>query len=550
MVRISRDVPSPAQQLLFCPEEILARALGQAERQVVDYVLDELAAGLGAQLVLLVPEGGLEGRESRLLPAAGPGCTENLLAPALTVPVFSRAEACFAAGERAGAGTAASRPPETPAAGWRLGVPVLRDGRVVAGFFAAGATPGPRELETALEAVSRSIASTLALALLAGEVEGAPKEASSEAPRPPEPSRMEESLARQTIACPAAAGPRRLPRKLGELFPEIIGRSAAIRGVLSAVADLAPSEIPILIEGESGTGKELIAAAIHRLSKRRGRPFVSENCGAIPEQLVEAELFGYERGSFTGATESKPGLVELAAGGTLFLDEVGEMDLKVQRRFLRVLQEKEVRRIGGHSPRPVDFRLISATNRVLEELVAEGKFREDLFYRLHVASISLPALRERREDIPLLVEYFNRRFAAELGKPPLKLAPETLAILEGHSWPGNVRELRNEVWRLVTAASGTGEVAPSCLSQRLLKQATPRPPPVEERKSFDEIEREVLGGVIAEALSKAGGNRAQAARILGIARATLYRRMERYGLPIEPERGETRSRRERSGEAP
>ncbi len=314
---------------------------------------------------------------------------------------------------------------------------------------------------------------------------------------------------------------------LAQQIPELVGRSAALAAVLDFVRVASLGDYPVLIEGESGTGKELVAKAIHRLSARSRGPFVSENCGALPETLVESECFGHEKGAFTGASSPKAGLFERARGGTVFLDEIGEMALTTQRKLLRVLQEKYIRRIGGDRLIPVDFRVISATNRNLEEMVAQGTFRKDLYYRLNVASICLPTLRERAEDIPLLLEHFNQTFARELGRPPLEFAPGALEALAKYPWPGNVRELRNEVLRL--ACSPERLVGVEELSPRIRQGAAASPQEKPERPLW-QIERDVVGAAILAAIRTAKGNRAEAARRLGITRAALYRRVRRYRL--------------------
>jgi transcriptional regulator with GAF, ATPase, and Fis domain len=372
-----------------------------------------------------------------------------------------------------------------------------------------------------------------------------------------ENSRLDEELSLATQGRPSATMRRSTPAvramleyalsgnpvagSVSELFaqfPEIIGQSAAIGGVLQAVLTAARSDIPVLIEGESGTGKELVARAIHRVSRRGACPFVCENCGAVPESLVESELFGHEKGAFTGADRQKPGVFERANGGTVFLDEVGEMDVSLQRKLLRVLQEKEVRRIGGQETVAVDFRLLSATNRVLEEMVAAGKFREDLYYRLNVVTISMPAVRERPDDIPLLVRHFNQIFAAETGRNPIELTDRALEALCAYRWPGNVRELRNEVWG--HSCSDRTLVDVEHLSPRILRGL-----PDSEESSTDsrppqpplfEVERGTVGALILDALRRSKGNRAEAARRLGISRASLYRRMAKYRLVDEAER--------------
>jgi transcriptional regulator with PAS, ATPase and Fis domain len=312
-----------------------------------------------------------------------------------------------------------------------------------------------------------------------------------------------------------------------------------MRLVVQAARTASAAEYPVLIEGESGTGKELVARIIHGFSRRATGAFVGENCAALPESLVEAECFGHEKGAFTGAVCRQPGLFELANGGTLFLDEVGEMSLSLQRKLLRVLQERQIRRVGGREPVSVDFRLISATNRSLESMVAAGEFRRDLFYRLHVAIISVPPLRERPEDIPALLAHFATTLSVETRRPPVGFSEAAMMTLARYPWPGNVRELRNEVLRLT--CSGVELVGMDSLSPRILREierGTGRRPPVRlEGRSLEEIEREAVGGAILEAISSSRGNLAEAARLLRIPRASLYRRIGRYRLQTDFPRG-------------
>jgi len=319
------------------------------------------------------------------------------------------------------------------------------------------------------------------------------------------------------------------------VFPEIIAHAPAMQEVLRTAALVAPSDAAVLIEGESGTGKELIARAIHRLSGRARGPFTSENCAACPEGLQESEFFGVERGAFTGAHRTKPGLLERAHGGTLFLDEIGEMDFALQRKLLRALQEREVRRVGGDSSIPVDFRLISATNRVLSEEARSGRFRADLLYRIEVVKLRLPPLRERREDIPHLVRSFLSRHArsAELAPPPV--ADGAMRLLCEYSWPGNVRELENEMWRAVALRVET--ITPLTLSMKITRAGREavlvEDQVLRQGRSLEEIERELLGGLIREVLRRTGGNKIRAAQLLRIPKTSLYRRLRRYSI-LEP----------------
>ena len=233
------------------------------------------------------------------------------------------------------------------------------------------------------------------------------------------------------------------------MFEEIVGTSPALRTVLSSVSKVAPTNSTVLITGETGTGKELLARAIHRRSPRASRAFVSVNCAAIPSSLISSELFGHEKGAFTGATQRRQGRFELAEGGTIFLDEVGELSSEIQAMLLRVLQEREFDRVGGGRPIPTNVRVIAATNSDLESAIEDNTFRSDLFYRLNVFPLEMPALRDRREDIPLLIEYFTHRLAKRAGKKINKIRRETLNLLQSYHWPGNVRELQNVVERAI-----------------------------------------------------------------------------------------------------
>jgi len=281
----------------------------------------------------------------------------------------------------------------------------------------------------------------------------------------------------------------------------------------------------VLIEGESGTGKELVARAIHRLGSRGGGPFVCENCAALPEHLFESECFGHEKGAFTGAVQQKAGLFERARSGTVFLDEVGELHLTMQRKLLRVLQEKQVRRVGGQDAIAIDFRVISATNRDLEAMVGAGAFRKDLYFRLNVSTILVPPLRDRPEDIPLLVHHFASLTARELGREPLILTAGALDAICRYRWPGNIRELRNEILRL--ACTGQLVADAHSLSPRVLRslrQGEARA--AQEVRPLSEVEREA----ILAAMRASRGNRSETARRLQITRSSLYRKLERYGL--------------------
>jgi DNA-binding NtrC family response regulator len=337
-------------------------------------------------------------------------------------------------------------------------------------------------------------------------------------------------------------------------FDDLIGASPAMTMVKRLGERAARSAIPILITGESGVGKEVIARAVHGSSERAGKPFVAVNCGAIPENLVESILFGHEKGSFTGAHEKHLGKFQEANGGTLFLDEVGELPLDIQVKLLRALQESEIDPVGGKRPIKVDVRIVSATNRDLSQAVAERRFREDLYYRLNVFPIEAPALRDRKDDIPALVDAFVRRFNVEEGKSVVGAAPETMAFLTAHDWPGNVRQLENAVYRAIVLAdapylqphdfpaiSGVAPPAPMALpaatvtaiaSAEQLMVSPPIAAPVrvlDERghlRTLEDIERDL----IQLAIEIYAGHMSEVARRLGIGRSTLYRKVREQGL--------------------
>jgi two-component system, NtrC family, response regulator AtoC len=306
-------------------------------------------------------------------------------------------------------------------------------------------------------------------------------------------------------------------------FENIVGTSPKMVEVYRTVARVASTRSTVLLVGESGTGKELIAQAIHYNSPRAGGLFVAIDCGALPDSLLESELFGHEKGAFTGAQTLKKGLFEVAHGGTVFLDEVGDISPSLQAKLLRVLQEHEVRRIGGIEPIKVDIRVITATRRDLEALVKAGTFREDLFYRLSVVAITLPLLRERKEDIPLLATHFLRKYASEVEKNISHLAPEAMALLCHYDWPGNVRELEHVIERAVTLTANPILLADDLPSK--LQQPAPAP---DVFPSLEEMEKRH----IQQALEKAEGNKNQAATLLGVSRRTLYRMVKRHRLRL------------------
>jgi DNA-binding NtrC family response regulator len=296
-------------------------------------------------------------------------------------------------------------------------------------------------------------------------------------------------------------------------FCDLIGGSAEMRKVYEAVRRVAASDTKVMLRGESGTGKELVARAIVSLSARRDGPFISVNCAALPDTLMESELFGHEKGAFTGAHASRPGQIELADGGTLFLDEIGSLGLPLQSKLLRVLQDSAVQRLGGKQSRKIDFRLICATNEDLEEMVAAGRFREDLYYRIHVIPIQLPALRERNGDIPLLIDHFLHAFCSANGLPMKRVEPEAMDVLESNQWPGNVRELENLAHRLVLMVDGE-TISVSDLPQQLIHRSAAGHEKLlipEEGVDFDgEIQR-IEVAFLQAALNRTGGKTAAAA---------------------------------------
>jgi DNA-binding NtrC family response regulator len=312
-----------------------------------------------------------------------------------------------------------------------------------------------------------------------------------------------------------------------EGFDQLIGRSPAMRRVYELVRQIADTTATVLITGESGTGKEMIARAIHRQGIRRDRPFVAVNCAALPAELLESELFGHERGAFTGAYARKLGKFEAAHSGTLLLDEVGTLRLDLQPKILRALQEREIERVGGGRAIPVDVRIIAATNADLRQAVAAGRFREDLFYRVHVIPITLPPLRERREDVAPLARHFLAKYARQFGKPVTDLSRGALDALERYHWPGNVRELENIVARSVALA---GEPVVQLDQIPLDVAVTPIEAPAEDQLNLREARHEVDRLLILRALDRAGGNQTVAARLLGMHRNTLLVKLAQLGL--------------------
>jgi two-component system nitrogen regulation response regulator NtrX len=344
------------------------------------------------------------------------------------------------------------------------------------------------------------------------------------------------SLERVLLTVNHAIAERKLREQVKDLrrqvvtFDEVlIGESEAMKRLEQQVRSAAPSATRVLITGENGSGKEIVARMMHRLSPRADQAFVDVNCAAIPEELIESELFGHRRGAFTGATDERKGKFELADGGTLFLDEIGDMSLKTQAKVLRVLQEQTFQKVGGQNPIRVDVRVIAATNKDLEAEIERGNFRDDLFYRLNVIPIEVPPLRVRGDDIVLLADHFLRRFAAESGAPRKRLSPAAGAKLKGYRWPGNVRELRNVVERLAI-------LLPNEVIEAEDIHLAHRPEPVPEiasnlplKDARDEFEKQY----ILSRLREFGGNVSRTAEALGVERSNLYRKLNAYGIRVE-----------------
>lgn len=319
-------------------------------------------------------------------------------------------------------------------------------------------------------------------------------------------------------------------QRLAQCCPlhQIVGRSEALQKALATVAKVAPCDADVLVTGRSGTGKELIARAIHANSKRRDKPFVPVDCAALPSNLLESELFGHEKGAFTGATSLRKGRFELASDGTIFLDEIGDLPIGLQPKILRVLQEKEFERVGGEKTIKVDVRLIAATSRKLEELVSGGQFREDLYYRLNVVPVFLPPLRARRVDIPPLVDYFLKKYNDENEKT-VRLTPEALNAFLDYEWPGNVRELENTIERLVVMSSGK-VITLANIPLNIREQAVRARHSLRFKDALPSTIAEIEKATILDALEKTGGIQAKAARLLGLTPRQIGYKMKRYGI--------------------
>jgi two-component system nitrogen regulation response regulator NtrX len=311
----------------------------------------------------------------------------------------------------------------------------------------------------------------------------------------------------------------------------MVGDSLAMRQLRDQVAMAAPTNGRVLIYGENGTGKELVARTIHALSRRRAGPFVEVNCAAIPEELIESELFGHVRGAFTGAVADRRGKFEMADAGTIFLDEIGDMSLKTQAKVLRVLQEQTMEAVGGTARIRVDARVLAATNKDLQSEIRGGRFREDLYFRLNVIPMFVPSLRDRREDIPLLADHFMAEFAREYGRRPKALAPSATSLLQQYAWPGNVRELRNVIERLVIMVPGDA-ISASDLGflGAVARAGEPAPLPREERLTLIEARDRFERDLILRTLAEQQGNMSRTAEVLGVERSNLYRKMRTFGI--------------------
>jgi DNA-binding NtrC family response regulator len=335
-------------------------------------------------------------------------------------------------------------------------------------------------------------------------------------------------------------------------FHSMVSQSEAMRSIFSLIRRLAPHDLPVAVDGETGTGKELVARALHENSTRREKPFLILDCGSVVRELLAAQLFGHEKGAFSGADQDRPGIFESADGGTVFLDEIGELDISIQPHLLRVLETRQICRIGSHQHVSVNFRLVSATNRNLRERTAEGKFREDLLYRMSAVSITLPSLRERHEDIPLLARHFLQATAERNGIPAPMLLPDAIPLLVGHGWPGNVRELK-QTMEALSVLSGEGPISAALVGQALGSgrgRSGSRPPVVpSEAPAAPLVPAPVADGTppvaaldlasaekraILEALRATGWKRTLAAQKLGIARSTLWQKMRQHGIPPDP----------------
>jgi Nif-specific regulatory protein len=310
----------------------------------------------------------------------------------------------------------------------------------------------------------------------------------------------------------------------------IIGSSAAMQKIFALLEKVIDTNTSVYLQGETGTGKEILAKVIHYNGPLKDKPFVAENCGALTENLLESELFGHVKGAFTGAIADKQGIFEMARGGTVFLDEISDMSYAMQTKLLRVLQEGKLRPVGGNHYIDVDFRLITSSNRDLQEEVKKGDFRDDLFYRIHVFPIELPPLRQRKEDIPLLAAHFLKKLATKFGRPAPRLTPRVLELLSQFEWPGNVRELENEIERSLTLAGADTEIKEEYLSEKIKGSVEHTSTAVAGQITLQEATERMERHMVVQALEMTGGNRSQASRMLGLTRQGLLNKIGRYGI--------------------
>jgi len=389
------------------------------------------------------------------------------------------------------------------------GIDLIRQARTIHPFLAVIVVTGHGTVESAVEAMQQGASDYLQKPVEVAALR----------------IRVQKALEGQALRRRTEELERQIDTKFG--FEGIIGSSQRMHAIIQRLAQVAGTDVSVLITGESGTGKELAAKAIHSNSRRRGKVFVPLNCAALSGGTLESELFGHEKGAFTGATYTRKGRFEHADGGTLFLDEVGDIPLDTQIKLLRVVEEGKLTRIGSNTEIPVDVRLISATHRDLRRRIEEGLFREDLFYRLNVVTIELPPLRERTADIPLIVNHFLSEYARIHGKAITGISHDALRVLTRHPWPGNVRELKNAIENMVVISSG-----PVLGVEDLPAHIRPEEKPAAERDglrvgmTLDELERQLISAT----LEGVGGNRKEAARLLGIGERTLYRKITEYGL--------------------
>jgi transcriptional regulator with PAS, ATPase and Fis domain len=322
--------------------------------------------------------------------------------------------------------------------------------------------------------------------------------------------------------------------RLNEDNHGIVGKSAPMQQMFELIDNVAQTQAPVMIRGESGTGKELVARAIHERGQRRKRPFVKVNCAALNENLLESELFGHAKGAYTGADRARMGRFESAHGGTIFLDEIGDIPPHTQVKLLRVLEEKEIERVGENRPISVDVRVVTATNRDLEGLIKEGRFREDLYFRINVFPLSVPALRERREDVPIIVQHFLRLNNTKTGKRILGLTPEAMEKLVAYDWPGNVRELRNAIeYAFVLCHSGA--ISSRHLPPKVVYENVCAPPPARSTATRQSPQARDHRSLLLTALRESDGNQSAAARMLGVSRVTVWKRIKKYGIDLKKE---------------